>query len=76
MTSYNDLVNTEVGNATNYGCHFKLSVADAIPAIEALLKRHKQKTTTKTIKTIRVYCSGGMQTGTAQVGYFDSGMRY
>ena len=73
MTSYNDLVNTEVGNATNYGCHFKLSVTDAISAIEALLKRHKQKNTTK---TIRVYCSGGMQTGTAQVGYFDSGMRY
>ena len=47
MTSYNDLVNPEVGNATNYGCHFELSVADAIPAIEALIKKHKQKTTTK-----------------------------
>jgi len=73
MTSYSNLVNTEVGNATNYGCHFKLSVADAIPAIEALLKRHKHQTTTK---TIRVYSPGKMQIGTAQVGYFHSGMRY
>ena len=73
MTSYNDLVNTEVGNATNYGCHFKLSVADALPEIEALIKRHKQKNTTQ---KIRVYCAGAMQIGTAQVGYFHSGIRF
>jgi hypothetical protein len=71
MTSFSDLVNSEVGNATNYGGHFKLNIVDAIPAMESLLERHKYKTTNK---TIRVYSPGGMQVGTAHIGYFQSGI--
>jgi len=70
MTSYSNLVNIEVGNATNYGCHFKLSRLHGLEAIKALKKSIGKR---RRIQLMRVYIAGSMESGNTHLGHFASG---
>lgn len=68
MSSYDDLVNIEIGKASNYGSHFKVNRLCAIEAIKkSLLKRKKNRL------IMRVYIAGGMDSGNTHKGHFAAG---
>jgi ribosome biogenesis protein Tsr3 len=70
MTSYNDLVNFEIGNQSNYGSQFKLSRLESIAAINILKLTGKKR---KTSKVMRVYIAGSMGTGNTHLDKFTTG---
>lgn len=71
MTSYNDLVNIEIGKEINYGSHFKLSRLQSLAAINVLnFTGNKRKASHK---IMRVYIAGSMNTGNTHLDKFTAG---
>jgi hypothetical protein len=66
MTSYSDLVNYKVGNATNYGSNLKFTMAQRCEASKALMSRKRKS---ESLQFIRVYSSSkGYQLKNFQAG--------
>ena len=71
MTLYADLVNVEIGNATNYGSHFKTTIELSLETVKAFKKHHGKR---KFSQLLRVYIAGSMETGNTHLGHFTTGL--
>jgi hypothetical protein len=70
MTSYNELVNIEIGKSTTYGSNFRLSRQYSIELAKFLKEQVGKR---ESFQLMRVYIAGCMETENTHLGLFTAG---